>query len=167
VVAPQMPTGHAIGEAVLHHEAHGRLLDPMGVVGLGWGQVGLVRGEAAPTGRAAMRGVADMEVDRPAAPWVTEIVKGPGGHTPPARTTTTEGAAPTGVVTAATLGAWLGKILDPGDPFGDIGHIDAWSTHGSHLLTLVASGVQFTFGGPPSLPTMMLQSRNISEFPFR
>src|SRR5215210_102739 len=113
----------------------------MGVMGLGWGQIGLVSGEAAPTGRAAMRGVADMEVDRPTAPGVAEIVNGPGGHMPPASATTTEGAAPAGVVAAAMLAARLGKVLDSGDPFGDIGHIDAWSTHGSHLLTQWASGV--------------------------
>src|SRR3954469_19888118 len=107
----------------------------MGVMGLGRSQVGLVSGEAAPTGRAAMRGVADMDVDRPAAAGVTEIVNGPGGNTPPAGATTAEGAASAGIVAAAMLDPRLGKILDPGDPFGDIGHIDAWSTHESHLLT--------------------------------
>ena len=42
---------------------------------------------------------------------------------------------------AAQLDARLRKILDPSDPFGDIGHIDAWSTHTSNLLTQAASRV--------------------------
>ena len=41
---------------------------------LGRGQIGLVRGEEAPTGPTAMRGVADTKVKRPAAVRVTEIM---------------------------------------------------------------------------------------------
>src|SRR5208337_285524 len=80
------------------------------------------------------------------------------GHTPAATAPPTERAAPAGEVAAAQLDARLRKILDPSDPFGDIGHIDAWSTHTSNLLTQAASRVKFTFSGPQNLPRMMLQS---------
>ena len=88
-----------------------------------------------------MRGVADPEVDRSSAEGVTKIMNGAGGHTPAARATPTEGTAPAGEVAAARFDARLRKILDLGDPFGEIGHRDAWSTHRSHLLTQGASGV--------------------------
>src|SRR5438132_13540638 len=101
---------------------------------LGRGQVGLVRREGAPTDRTAMRGVADTKVDRSAAEGVTEIMNGPGGYTPAAGAPPPERAAPAGVVAAARFDTWLRKVLDPGDPFGHIGHIDAWSSHRSHLL---------------------------------
>ena len=102
---------------------------------LGQRQVGLVRGEEAPTGRTAMCRVANMEVNRSAALGVTEIMNGSGGHSPAAGAPPTEGTASAGVVAAATHDTRLGKILDPGDSFGDIGHIDAWPTDRSHLLT--------------------------------
>jgi len=76
-----------------------------------------------------------MEIDRSAGAGVAEIMNGSGGGSAAAGATTTQGAAPAGVVAATVFEARLGKILDPGDPFGDIGHIDAWSIHRSHLLT--------------------------------
>ena len=76
-----------------------------------------------------------MKVNRSAAVRVTEIMNRPGDYTPATRATATEGAAPAGVVAAAMRNARLGKVLDPGDSFGDIGHIGAWSSHRSHLLT--------------------------------
>ena len=82
-----------------------------------------------------------MQVDRSAAEGVAEIMNGTGGHTPAATAPPTERAAPAGEVAAAQLNARLRKILDPSDPFGDIGHIDAWSTHTSNLLTQAASRV--------------------------
>src|SRR4029077_11070925 len=99
------------------------------------GQVGLVSREGTPTGRTAMRGVAEMEVDRSAAEGVTEIMNSAGGHTPTASATPTGEAAPAGVVAAAPFDARLRKVLNLGDSFGDIGQIDAWSTHRSYLLT--------------------------------
>src|SRR5271154_6059284 len=135
VVTPQMPTGHAIGEAVLDYQSHGGLLHPVGVMTLGRGQVGQISSKGTPTGPTAMRRVADMDVNRSSAEGVTEIMNGPGGHPPATSTPTTGGAAPAEVVATARLDAWLRKILDLGNPFCDIGQINAWSTHGSHLLT--------------------------------
>ena len=67
VVAPQVPTGHAIGHVVLNHQSHGRLLYPVGVLALERGEVGLIGREGATTGQTAMCGVANMQVDRSAA----------------------------------------------------------------------------------------------------
>jgi hypothetical protein len=82
-----------------------------------------------------------MQVDRSPAEGITEIMNRAGGHTPAASAPPTERAAPAGEVAAARLDPRLRKILDPRDPFGDIGHRDAWSTHRSTILTQAASGV--------------------------
>jgi hypothetical protein len=52
-----------------------------------------------------------MKVDRSAAERVTEIMNGPGGHTPAARAPPTERAEPAGVVTAARFDTWLRKVV--------------------------------------------------------
>jgi hypothetical protein len=46
VVAPEVPTGGLIGEAVLDDESDGQGHDPMGVAGPGRGQVGHIGGKS-------------------------------------------------------------------------------------------------------------------------
>ena len=113
MVAPQVPTGHAIGHVVLNHQSHGRLLYPVGVLALERGEVGLIGRKGATTGQTAMCGVANMQVDRSAAEGVAEIMNGAGGHTPAATAPPTERAAPAGEVAAAQLDA------RPGPPHQD------------------------------------------------
>src|SRR5439155_25885545 len=43
VVAPQVPTRRAVGQAVLDHEPHGEVQHAGGVLTAGWGQIGEVR----------------------------------------------------------------------------------------------------------------------------
>ena len=45
MVSPEMPTGDLIGHTVLHSQPDGQSHDPLGVAGLGRGQVGHVGGE--------------------------------------------------------------------------------------------------------------------------
>ena len=81
MVAPQVPTGHAIGHVVLNHQSHGRLLYPVGVLALERGEVGLIGREGATTGQTAMCGVANMqasEIGRHARGGRTTIMNGAG-----------------------------------------------------------------------------------------
>ncbi len=57
VVAPEVPRGLAVGEAILGHQADGKVLHAFGVQALGRGQVGHVDGETEVAVRAVMFGI--------------------------------------------------------------------------------------------------------------
>jgi hypothetical protein len=74
MVSPEMPTGGLIGDAVLHDQPDGQSHDPLGVAGLGRGQVGHVGGEVAAALGAVMLGVGELDVAGPAGDWVAQIM---------------------------------------------------------------------------------------------
>ena len=53
VVAPEVPGGRLVGQAVLGDQADGQILDAAGVLALGPGQVGQVGGEVAGRSRGS------------------------------------------------------------------------------------------------------------------
>jgi hypothetical protein len=75
VVAPQVPAGGAVGQAVFDHQADGAVDDPPGVVAPRWGQVGEVGAEVKVAGLAAMLGVKDVEVQWPVAARAAAVVE--------------------------------------------------------------------------------------------
>jgi hypothetical protein len=74
-----MPTGHAVGQAVLHHQADRGAEHAAGVVAAGIGQI-LHRGiEVAAAVAAVMLGVAQMQFAGPAPPRIAQVVQLPTG----------------------------------------------------------------------------------------
>jgi hypothetical protein len=63
MVAPEVPTGCAVGQAVLDHQTHGQVDDPIGIVTAGWGQIGMIYGEGPLATCATMFGVNDEQVE--------------------------------------------------------------------------------------------------------
>ena len=131
MVAPEVPTGGLVGQAVFGHQADGQLLDAAGIQALGQGVIGQVDGEANAAGAAVMLGVANQEIDRMARARVPEVMQGTRGHRVASRAATAAGTPPSREVPAAPLDLGLGKILDAGDALGDIGKVFAWSRHSS------------------------------------
>jgi hypothetical protein len=76
VVAPEVPTGGLIGEAVLHHQPDSQGHDPMGVVGPGRGQVGHVGGKEAAAPGAVVLGVGEVDLAGSLPHRVAEIMQG-------------------------------------------------------------------------------------------
>src|SRR6266487_2732443 len=76
VIAPQVPTGDLVGQAVLGDETDGALLNTAGVAAVRQSQVGKITGEAAATGEAAMAGESDNQVNGAVGPSISEVVKG-------------------------------------------------------------------------------------------
>jgi len=146
MVAPEVPTRRAIRQPVLDDQADGRLLHQMGIVALGEGQVRHVGVEAASAVGAEMLGVGDHDVDRPAGADVAQIVKGPPGRIAARSRPAAPRALAAAVVPTPRLDMRGRKILDPRDPFGNIGDIVAWLTHNSLLLTNPLSWERFTRG---------------------
>jgi len=71
MVAPEVPAGGLTGQVVLHHQPDSQRHDPIGVVGLGRGQVRHVGSEVAVTPGAIMLGVGEPDLTGPAlrAKW--------------------------------------------------------------------------------------------------
>ena len=80
VVAPPVPAGGLVGQAVLGHQADGQPLDAAGVQALGQGQVGQIGAKAATAVGAAMLGVGDDKIDRTVRARVAQIVQGARGN---------------------------------------------------------------------------------------
>ena len=77
VIAPEVPTRRPVRQAVLGNQADGRLLHAVGVMAFRQGQVGHVGVEAPAAVGAAMLGVGDHDVDRPAGAGIAQVMEGP------------------------------------------------------------------------------------------
>src|SRR5215471_11530429 len=54
MVAPQVPTRWAVGQAILDHEPHSQVHHAVGVLTAGWGEIGEVRAKVRATLRTVM-----------------------------------------------------------------------------------------------------------------
>src|SRR4051812_29414959 len=79
VVAPQVPGGGLVGQAVLGDQSGGQVLDAAGVVAPGQGQVGQIGGEVEVAGRAVVPREGDGEIDGAAGAGVAQAVQGARG----------------------------------------------------------------------------------------
>jgi hypothetical protein len=131
MVAPEVPTGVAVGQAIFGDQTDGSLLEAAGVEAVGQSQVGNVTGEATATAEAAMAGESDNQIDGAVGPCITEVMEGTGTHgvaTGAVATVRTRARRP---VATVSLNARLGEVLDTSDALGDIGYILTWITHPS------------------------------------
>jgi len=93
-----MPTGRAVGQAVLHHQPYRDGDDAVGIVALGWNEVRGVHVEKAAAFAAVMLGVREVKVPRSFADQIAEITQRPF-----------DGAIP--VATPAALRAWPSRRI--------------------------------------------------------
>ncbi len=129
MVAPEVPTGVAVGQAIFGDQTDGSLLEAAGVEAVGQSQVGNVTGEATATAEAAMAGESDNQIDGAVGPCITEVMEGTGTHgvaTGAVATVRTRARRP---VATVSLNARLGQVFDTGDPLGDVRNILAWTKH--------------------------------------
>src|ERR1051325_3174244 len=80
VIAPQVPTGGLVRQAVFGDETDGQLLDAAGVQAVGQSQVSNVTGEATAAVEAAMAGESDHQINGAVGPSITEVVEGTSTH---------------------------------------------------------------------------------------
>src|SRR6266571_80042 len=75
VIAPQVPGGGLVGQAVLSDHADGQLLDAASVMALGPGQIGQIDGEVTVAAAAVMLGVSDEKINRATGACVADVVQ--------------------------------------------------------------------------------------------
>jgi hypothetical protein len=129
MVAPQVLTCRAVGQAILDHDAHGQVHHPVGVMTPGWGHVREVQAEVRVARRTLVLRRGDDQV-----PWTpgVEIAQ----IMPRALLALVAiGVAPTtrtgvvGGVATAVKKLWLGSIRRARDAFRGIGPVYAGSWH--------------------------------------
>jgi hypothetical protein len=134
VIAPQVPTGGLIGQAVLDDESHRQGDDPMRVMGFGHGVVGHVRVEMFPAMRATMLGVNEVDVAWPTGNQIADVVQNPtAGSAPETRFVTTR-TGTMGEIPAAMNNPGFGQIFGSRNAFRDIRQILSGAKHSKALL---------------------------------
>src|SRR5437660_6071062 len=80
VIAPQVPTGSLVGQAIFSDEADGPLLDTARVAAVRQSQVGDIDGKATATAEAAMTRESDHQGTGAVGPRIPEVVEGARAH---------------------------------------------------------------------------------------
>src|SRR5947209_3398644 len=101
VVAPQVPTGGLVGQAVFGHQADSHSLNAACVQAFGQGQVGQIDAEVATAVGAAMFGVADNKINRAARVGVAQVVQSARGDSVAGSAASAEPTTPSRVVAAS------------------------------------------------------------------
>ena len=134
VVAPQVPTRWAVGQAILDHESYRQIHHAVGVVTARWRQIGEVRIEVLATLGAVMLRRGNHKITRTPQVEIAQVVEGsmsllvPIGHM-----TTTRTHVPL-VITAVGNHLWRGQVGSSSNSFAGIGSIRTRTEHGFILL---------------------------------
>jgi hypothetical protein len=129
VIAPQVPTGHLVGQAIFGDEADGPLLDTTGVAAVRQSQVGNVAGEAAATAEAAMAGEGDNQVNGMVGPSITEVMEGAAADAVATGAMATARTGSRRPVATAPFNARLGEVFNAGDALSNIRDVFPWTSH--------------------------------------
>jgi len=129
VIAPEVPTGGSVGQAIFDHHSYRQVNHAVGVMATGWGEIGQIDVEILLTSRAMMRRIRYQEVNRATGGEIAEIVHD-----------ALVGFVARGALTTARAGRLLmvaviksqlrfGEVLDIDNPLGGVWCVSAWSQH--------------------------------------
>src|SRR5919199_1495017 len=134
VVAPQVPTGRAVGQAVLDHEPDRQLDHPVGILTARWGQIREVGAKVPATLRTVMLGIGHQQIPRTPHIEIPQIMQRPMRLLVPiGRVTTMRAWLPEVVATVRDdLGLW--QVCGCGDSGAWVGTVLTWTEHRVALL---------------------------------
>src|SRR5262245_60745256 len=135
MVAPQVPTRRAVGQAVLDHEPHRQIDHPVGILTARRGQIREVGAKVLATLRTVMLGIGHQQITRTPHSEIPHIMQGPMRLLVPlGQVTTTWARVPDIVATVGDdLGLW--QVCGCGDPGAWVGAVLTWTEHRVALLT--------------------------------
>jgi hypothetical protein len=129
MVAPQVPTRWAIGQAVLDHESHRQINHAVGIVTARWRQLREVGVEVLMTFRTVVLRIGDPQVTGAPGVEIAEIMqRALLALVAIGLMSTTRTGVVCGVATAVK-NLWLGESLRACNAFRGIGPVDAGSWH--------------------------------------
>jgi hypothetical protein len=129
VIAPQVPTGNLVGQAIFSDQTDGPLLDTTSVSAVRQSQVGEIDGKTTATVEAAMTRESDNQVNRTVGPRITEVVEGTRAHGIATGTVATARAASRWPAATAPLDPRFGQVFDTRDALTDVRDILTWTSH--------------------------------------
>src|SRR5919201_1280756 len=134
VVAPHVPTGRAVGQAVLDHDADRQIDHPVGILTARWGQIREVGAKVLATLRTVMLGIGHQQIPRTPHVEIPQIMERPMKLLVPiGRVTTMRARVPEVVATVGDdLGLW--QVCGCGDPGAGVGAVLTWTEHHVALL---------------------------------
>jgi hypothetical protein len=134
VVAPEVPAGGTVGQAILDHEPHGEVHHAVGVLTAGWCQIGEVRAKVLATLRTGVLRIGDHKITRTPQVEIPQIMERPMRLLVPiGRVTTTRARLPLVVATVRDdLGLW--QVFGCCDPSAWVGSVLTWTEHRVTLL---------------------------------
>jgi hypothetical protein len=134
MIAPQVPTGGLIRQAVLDDESNRQRNNAMGVMGLGQGVFGHVRVEVLPTARAPMLRVNQMNIARSPGNQIAHVMEDASGGSAAKTGLATARTRAMGKVASAMDDLGFGQIFGSRDAFRDVRHILSGARHSKALL---------------------------------
>src|SRR4030067_717095 len=120
VVPPEMPTGRAVGQSILHHQTHGHRHDPVCVMAVGKSQVGHIHVEVALALTAIMLRVRKEKITRSLPQQIAEVVQPPLESVIAVATSTTLWAPSSRIAATALYPQGFGQVLHTSDSLGTI-----------------------------------------------
>src|SRR5215475_11617183 len=134
VVAPEVPTGGPVGQAILDHEPYGEVHHTVGVLTAGWCQIGEVGAKVLATLRTVMLGIRDDQITRTPHVEIPHIMQRPMRLLVPIGRVTTMRARLPDVVATVGDDLGLGQVCGCGDPGAWVGSVLPWTEHRVALL---------------------------------
>src|SRR5437870_1616142 len=164
MVAPQVPTRWAVGQAILDHEPHGQVHHAVGVLTAGWCEIGEVRVEVLVTFRTVMLRIRDDKITRTPHVEIAQIVQRPMGLLVPIGRVTTTRTRLTRVVATVQDDLGLRQVCKRCHTFGRVGAIRTWTEHRVALLAQRLGPELYDQGllGATRYPRYSLREKRIS-----
>src|SRR4029450_9074997 len=134
VVTPQVPTGRAVGQAVLDHDADRQIDHPVGILTARRGQTREVGAKVLATLRTVMLGIGHQQIPRTPHVEIPQIMQRPMSLLVPIGRVTTTGARLPGVGAAVGDDLGLGQVCGCCDPGAGVGSVLPWTAHRVALL---------------------------------
>jgi hypothetical protein len=130
MIAPQMPGGRAVGQAIFDDQAHRKMHDATRIVTVGVSQVSQVRIEILAAAWTTMLGILNQQVDGMVAAEIAQVVQAALTHAVAICRVPAERARLATKITRTPHDFWRWQILNTSDSFS---HIRQVVTRTGHL----------------------------------
>src|SRR5262245_32336135 len=134
VVAPQVPTGRAVGQTVFDHDANRQINHPVGILTARRGQIREVSAKVLATLRTVVLRIRNHEITRTPQVEIPQIMQRPLELLVPIGRVTTPRARLPDVVATVGDDLGLGQVCGGDDPSAWVGSVLTWTTHRVALL---------------------------------